>query len=109
MTGPMLDRVVQFRRYTETDDGFSTVKEWEDHGPVTRAAKKDVSDSERWRASEVYASLTTRFVVRWSPFTRDLNPKDRLVCDGMTYEITGIKEGQGRRMWLELSCTSEVG
>ena len=33
-----LDRRVQFRRYTESDDGFQMVKGWADHGtPVSFA------------------------------------------------------------------------
>lgn len=52
------------------------------------------------------ASVTTRFVVRWSPFTRDLSPRDRLTCEGFEYNIVGIKEGEGRRQWLEITAAA---
>ncbi len=103
-----LDRRIQFQRATLVDDGFSQVEEWEDHGTPIWAQKTDVSDSERWRANEVQAQITTRFLVRYSAFTADLTPKDRLVSDGVEYNITGIKEGSGRRQWLEITAASRT-
>lgn len=103
-----LDRLVQFRRFTLVDDGFSQVEDWDDHGSPVWAQKEDVSDGERWRASEVQATVTTRFTVRWSPFTADITPKDRLVCEGLEYNITGVKEGRGRRQWLEITAAARA-
>jgi len=101
-----LDRFIQIQRYTEVDDGFGLSKVWADHGAPIHAEKTDVSDGERWRASEVSASITTRFVVRYSTFTADISPKDRLTCEGETYEIVGKKEGKGRRRWLEITAAA---
>lgn len=103
---PSLDRLVQFRRSTLMDDGFSQVEQWADYGSPTPAAKADISDGERWRAASVEASITTRFTVRWTGFTVDLTPKDQLVCDGITYNITGVKEVGPRRRWLEITATT---
>lgn len=102
-----LDRRVQFRRATLVDDGFQQVETWGNHGNPVWASKTDVSDGERWRAGEVGASITTRFVVRSSTFTRDLTPKDRLICDGPEYDISGIKE-IGRRDRLEITASVRV-
>lgn len=99
-----LDRVVQFRRATLSDDGFSSVETFADHGSPVFASKVDISDSERWRAGEISSSVSARFVVRWSAFTSALTTDDRLVCEGVTYNITGIKEGKGRRQWLEITA-----
>jgi SPP1 family predicted phage head-tail adaptor len=104
MRAGALDRPVQFRRATMHDDGLGQVEDWLDHGAPVWAAKRDVSDAERWRGGEVQAHLTTRFVVRWSPFTADLTPRDRLVCEGREYEIAGIKETEGRRRGLEITA-----
>jgi SPP1 family predicted phage head-tail adaptor len=104
-SGP-LDRLLQFRRYAEVDDGFGMAQFWSDHGDPVWAAKADVSDGERWRGGEVAASITTRFLVRWSAFTADLTPKDRLTCDGRQYDIFGIKEGKGRHQWLEITAAA---
>jgi head-tail adaptor len=103
-----LDRRVQFRRATLTDDGFALVEVWANHGDPHPAAKRDLSDGERLRAGEVQAHVTTRFVLRWSPFTADLTPKDRLVCEGREFEIVGIKEAEGRRQWIEITCAARI-
>ena len=88
----IFDRRVQFERWTGSDNGFGVVEDWAAHGLPVPAAKRDVSDAERMRANEVQAHITSRFRVRSSAFTRDLSPKDRLVCEGLVYNISGIKE-----------------
>ena len=103
-----LDRRIQFQRVALNDDGLSQVEEWADHGSPVWARKTDVSDGERWRADEVQAQITTRFLVRYSDFTADLTPKDRLVSDGVKYNITGIKEASGRRQWLEITAAARA-
>lgn len=113
MRAGRLDRRVQFRRARGSDDGFTSAAGWnaadpaaDNTGPVLWAAKEDISDSERFRAGEEAASITTRFVLRWSSLTRNITPKDRLVCEGTVYEIVGIKEGEGRHRWLEFTCAA---
>lgn len=115
MTAGKLDRLIQFRRGRMVDDGYTSSLRWDtdnpendNHGPMMHAAKHDASDAERWRASEVQATITTRFTMRWSVFTRDISPKDRLVCEGLEYSITGIKETKGRRQWLEISASARA-
>ena len=106
--GRKLDRRIQFRRYAEVDDGYSGSKTWADHGARVWAKKTDISDAARFRAGEVSASITTRFLVRYSVFAREISPKDRVVCEGVTYEIRGIKEGTGRHCWLEITCDARI-
>lgn len=106
MAAGSLDRLVQFQRYAEEDDGFGMVEFWTDYGAPVWASKEDISDGERWRAHEVAASITARFVVRWSDFTAGITPKDRLVCEGVSYDISGKKEGKGRRQWIEFTCAA---
>jgi len=108
MTAGRLDRRVQFRRAVLIDNGFEQVESFANHGQPVWASKADVSDGERARASEVQAHLTTRFVVRFSAFTASITPKDRLVCDGLEYDISGIKEKGGRRTLLEISAAARV-
>lgn len=100
----VLDRLVQFLRSSPLDTGVSEEEEFIDHGAPRYAAKKDVSDAERWRAGEVSSLLTCRFVVRYTPFTANLTPRDRVSCEGRVYDITGIKEVGDRRTYLELSA-----
>lgn len=102
-----LDRRIQFRRAVVTHDGLSSVETFANHGCPVWASKRDVSDIEKARAMEVQASITTRFVVRWSPFSAALTPKDRLVCDGVEYDITGIREF-GRRVMREITASARA-
>lgn len=104
-----LDRRVQFQRAPETAGAFGAVEGvFANHGSPVWAQRKDVSDGERIRAGLVEAHLMTRFVVRWSALTAGITAKDRLVCDGVTFNITGIKEPIGRRQWLEISATARA-
>ncbi|SDW78187.1 phage head closure protein [Roseicitreum antarcticum] len=114
MSAGRLNRRIQFRRGTMVSDGFGTRLEWnaaqpeaDNHGTPVWAEKADISDGERWRAGEVGAQITTRFKVRYSPFTAGITPKDRIAFDGLTYNIHGIKEPPGtRRQWIELTASA---
>ncbi len=99
-----LDRRVQFRRASLTDDGFGKVETFADFGNPVSAHKRDVSDGEKYRAGEVAAHLTTRFQLRSSAFTRGVTPKDILECEGREYNIYGIKELEGRKRLLEITA-----
>lgn len=103
-----LDRRITLQRFTYTVAAGSgeQVKVWADI--ATRwASKKDVSDSERVASAEVSAEIGTRFVVRWDSLLRDLNPKDRLVFEGRTYEIVAVKEID-RRVGIEISAIARA-
>jgi SPP1 family predicted phage head-tail adaptor len=102
-----LDRRVQFQRFTLVDDGFAETEQWADHGGKVWASKVDVSDGERLRADQVAANLTARFVVRHSAFAADLTAKDRIVYNGETFNIFGIKE-IGRSEGLEITAGARV-
>lgn len=107
MASGKLDRVVQFLRSTLIDDGFSSVETFVIHGTPVFAAKKDISDGERWRAGAVSATVSARFIVRYSAFTAALTAADQMECEGVTYDINGIKEGEGRRRWLEITAAAK--
>lgn len=107
MASGALDRRVQFRRFSEVDDGYQVTEEWADHGSPVWASKTDISDGEKWAAAQLEATVTTRFKVRWYGFTGGITPKDRLLCEGVEYRITGIKE-VGRREWLEITAAART-
>lgn len=105
----MLDRRVQFQRATYVDDGFGKVPVWSDHGGRIFAARQDVSDGERAAAGQIEATIVARFVVRSSPFTRALNPGDRLSHECKEWDIQGIKEARmGRRAFLEITARARA-
>ena len=108
MTGAgALDRRVQFRRATLSDNGLEQVEVWADYGAEVWASRSDISDGERWRAGEVQAHVTTRFQVRSSAFTRAITAKDRLTCEGREFDISGIKQ-IGRRDRLEITAAARA-
>lgn len=103
-----LERRITLQRFSfSTDPGSGEqTKVWSTL--ATRwASKRDVSDSERVASAEVAAEIGTRFVVRWHTAIDDLNPKDRLVFAGRTYEIVAVKEID-RRVGLEISAIARA-
>ncbi|KQI67618.1 hypothetical protein AN189_14900 [Loktanella sp. 3ANDIMAR09] len=108
MNSGKLDRRLQFRRAVLVDTGLSKSEKFHDHGSPVFAARQDVSDSEKFAAGAVQATLDTRFTVRSSPFTRDIEPSDRLTCEGLEFNIIGIKQIEGRKSFLEISCKALV-
>ncbi len=107
MNAGNLDRRVQFRRAALVNAAPGKGDHWQDHGPLISAARHDVTEEERFRWGALAATLSTRFHVRSTPFTRDLTPEDRLICEGIEFEITGITEvpEAGRRRLLEIAAT----
>jgi len=98
-----LDRRVELQRLVVTRDRMNApVQNWSTLAEVA-ASLFDVSDAERLSNAEVGASVTTRFRIRWSPDVADLNAKDRLVCEGAVYAISGVKQ-VGRRDGLEITA-----
>lgn len=99
-----LDRRVQFQRASMIDDGYQERPgPFQDLGTPIWAAKNHISDGERFRADAAFRDMTVRFQVRWSPFTKEITAKDRLICEGATFGIGGIKE-IGRRAGIEFTC-----
>lgn len=105
MRAGALDRQVQFQRITSGDDGLSATEVFEDHGQPVWASRQDVSDGEKARAGQVQSNLMTRFRIRHSSFARDITPADQIISEGVTWNITGIKQVD-RQRWLEISATA---
>lgn len=100
-----LDRRIQFRRKALVSDGFGSAEVWANHGNPVPASREDISDGERWRAGEVAAHVTTRFMVRWSAFADGITPADRLVLEGREYDIFGVKE-RDRKRFIEITAAA---
>jgi SPP1 family predicted phage head-tail adaptor len=67
------------------------------------AKKTPISDGERFRANEIGSQANVRFLTRWDEFSGDVDTKDRIICEGKTYEIVGTKE-IGRRKEVEITA-----
>ena len=109
MTAGNLDRLITVLRSELIDTGFGmSPGPFEPVGTVP-AHRADISDGERWRAAEVQASVTTRFTVRSSTFTRAIKPQDRISCEGLDYNISGIKQVPDRRgALLEITASART-
>ena len=102
-----LDRRIQFLRAGVIDDGYQERRgSYEPHGGRVWAGRRFVRDAERYAASTVGVDAVARCTVRYSTFTAQITHRDRLVCEGRTYGIVGIKE-LGRRVGFEITA-SEV-
>ena len=100
-----LDRRVVIQRATITRDAMGEqVETWGALATVWASATP-VRDGERFADGEVRSLITMRFQVRWSPQVASLDERDRLLFDGRTYDIHGVKE-TGRRVGLEISAAA---
>lgn len=104
--GP-LDRRITIERATVTRNALNEeVRTWSPIATVW-ASKSDVKDAERWAAHEVAAEVTTRFRIRWQAALANLNPLDRVICEGRTYDINAVKE-VGRHEGLEITAVARA-
>ncbi len=106
MQAGKLDRRVTIERATMADDGFGQTPTWAELATVW-ASRRDVSDAERFASGEVSAQITTRFRIRWSSVVAGIDPRDRLICEGRTYDIAAVKE-IGRREGLEITAAARA-
>ena len=107
MLAGKLDRRITISRATETRDAVNAiVQTWADLVTVW-ASKRDVSDGERFQSGTRNASKMTRFQIRWSPTVADVNAKDRVVFEGITYDIQNAKE-LGRREGIEITASART-
>lgn len=108
-TAQELNRRITIQRATTVPDEFNEpVQTWTDLATLW-AARRDVSDGEKFAAGQVGSSLQSRFVVRHSSVSKTITPVDRIAYDGATWNIMGIKETQdGRRRFLEITAARDA-
>jgi SPP1 family predicted phage head-tail adaptor len=105
MRSEKLDRRITIERYgvTYNDDNEPT-EAWAALATVS-ASVQYASDGEKVRAAEVGATISVRFQIRYDSTWADVNPKDRVIYEGKTFDIIGVKE-LGRREGLEISAAA---
>ncbi|MBW8814033.1 MAG: phage head closure protein [Caulobacterales bacterium] len=105
-----LDRRITLQRSSPARDAFGAKVAgplgWADLASV-KAKHTPVSDGERIRAQQNGASITDRFLIRWSKRLADLGARDQLVFEGRTYGITGVKP-VGRRVAVEITAIARA-
>jgi len=109
MTAGKMDRRIRIERATATDDGFTSA------GTVTWSLLAEVwaevtpiSDGERWRAGEVAAHVTHRFRIRYSSTAGSITAKDRIIYDGLEFNIAAPPKEIGRRQKLEITASASA-
>jgi SPP1 family predicted phage head-tail adaptor len=94
-----LDRSIILQSYTTSQGATGQpVATWSNFATVW-AQKRDLGVGERFRAHRDLAIKATVFIIR---YLSGIDAKMRVLYDGGTYDVTGVKE-MGRRSWLELT------
>ena len=102
-----LDRRITVRRAVRTYNEFNEpIDSWSTYATVW-AKRLDASANESYRAQEVGAEITRRFQVRWSTITAAVDPRDRIVFDGIEHNITAVRD-LGRNQWREIDCVARA-
>lgn len=110
ITAQDLDRRITIQRAVSA--GANALNEqaaiWENYA-IIWARRRDVSDGERDAAGQRGGFLMSRFVVRSTSSTRDLRMIDRIVAEGLPWNIHGIKEAdEGRNRFIEITAVRKV-
>lgn len=110
MNDPRLDCPIQLQRATYTTNSLNEkIATWENLGPRIMSERSFKSAGENIKAQQVQATLINRYVFRWAQSISDLNPKDRLVDNGLTYEITQVILPAGtRNEWFEVHAVAKA-
>ncbi len=105
MRSEKLDRRITLQKYGITYNADNEPIEGFTDLATVWASVQYASDGERVRAAEVGATITIRFQIRYSSTVAGVNPKDRVVYDGKTFDVSAVKE-LGRREGLEISAAA---
>jgi len=101
--GTLDRRIIIQRAQITTDASGGEVETWLPHLAVW-ASVEPILDGERWRAAEIAAHVTTRFVIRWGA---GVTVEDQVVYEGRVYDIEAIKE-IGRREGQEITAAARA-
>lgn len=105
-----LDRRIVIQRATLSQGGgYNEPQETWATFLTVWAKRHDASAAEAYRAQEVDAQITTRFTIRYSTQAASITPKDRIVFDGRTYNITAVREpANTRNQWREIDAVARA-
>lgn len=98
------DRQITLERYGVTYDEWNQpVAGWTILATVW-ASWRRASARETLASAEINATATDVFEIHYSSEVADLNPKDRLIYEGQTYNIAAVAE-IGRREGLRIDAS----
>lgn len=99
---------VVFQSHTVTQDATGEPDKTWTTIATQWALVQPLKGSERLRANETQAELTTRIVTRNSSQLNALTPGDRATWSGRTYDIRSVIHRDHRRKELEVLCTEHL-
>ena len=105
-----MDRRITLQRKAVAQDGFGEpIETWSDLATVwAQKVESARMAREAPDAGEARAALTRRtFRIRWDSSVSDVNPKDRIVFEGRTYDILGVSE-LGRREGFSIEAVARA-
>lgn len=101
-----LDRRITFQSKIvgENESNEDEEEGWENiaTNPTVWASKNERSGNEAYRADKLTDYLNVVFICRYRD---DITPKNRLVCDGIPYNIIAVTE-ISRKRFLNIDCES---
>jgi len=92
---------VTLQRNTPTLVNHEPVDSWATLATVW-AEKRDPKGSEAVEALQNQAEMTVTFRIRYYP---GIEPKDRVIWDGRTFDIRAVTNTDGRKRFHNLHCT----
>lgn len=106
---PGRDQIITLQRFDETSRNALNEVEgaWQ---PLCRiwANRRDSSDTEKTLAGAESSGVATRFVIRSTPITRALTPKDRVWDGARAWNIKSIANGAaGRNRTVEIMAVAD--
>lgn len=107
MQAGRLDRRIVIQRSTTVNDSFNQPVETFSTLATVWASAVPVSDGERMKAGQTLANKMMRFTIRYSSDVSDVDPRDRIVFNGRTFDVNGAKE-IGRREGIEITATARA-
>ena len=107
MRAGKMDRRVTFQSQSQDYDELGQQENIWNNEFTLWASATPISDGEKFGSAEIKAYATHRFQVRWSSQSVLIKPTWRLVFDGATFDISGIKE-IGRHEGLEITATKRA-
>jgi SPP1 family predicted phage head-tail adaptor len=100
--GPLDRRITIKGKSVEQSDSGQEVVTWSDVATVW-AAKVENRGAERFAAMQIAGHAIRTFRFRWSPTVSVITVEHQVVCDGIEYDITDVRE-IGRHEGIEVDC-----
>jgi SPP1 family predicted phage head-tail adaptor len=104
-TAGMMTTPITIQRKTRASDGAGGFAETWSTILTTRAHVVGLSGYERFTSDRVNAETKDRCVIR---FVAGIMPADRVLIDGLAYNITYVNDLERRKRWLVLDLSGGV-